>query len=140
MSIRSCSIQGSITNLAIMGTSVRERSSDVDLNVGWSIVHIWDKLNSIFSTMLEKIKLKSTVGFSWFRYALFLVSVLHVSSSLHCVSREDLVYMSTRSFSWFLDTVYPELFRPDRALLSGKLVIRPNTKQWVNQTTCTDGN
>ena len=85
--------------------------------------------------MLEEIKLKPTDGFSWFRYALF-----PVSSSLHCVSCEDLVYMSCRSFSWFLDTVYPELFRPDRALLSGKLVIRPNTKQWVNQATCTDGN
>ena len=28
-----------------------------------------------------------------------------------------------RSFSWFLDIVYPELFRPDQARLSGVLVV-----------------
>ena len=41
----------------------------------------------------------------------------------------DILHISCRGFSWFLDTVYPELFRPDQALLSGKLVIGPNIKQ-----------
>ena len=45
---------------------------------------------------------------------------IHTHNMLPLVLPYDNFY---RSFSWFLDIVYPELFRPDQARLSGVLVV-----------------